>query len=286
VATNDQATTRVSADALSAAHFRYFAVREQIGRIDRMVQQIDQAVARQPNLNRRTPRIKPQRRLRALPRNANGHPDLITAGDVHGRLAELAARAQPLGDTPEDRAIELLHECALLDVMTSDGATDDRALLQLRPIGSGGRDLPFLTDFAQAYLHLFPKSTGLSAAMIDVPDANERDRFLLLEMPAICRLLAGEIGTHLFYAPGQTLVPVQIAAIALAPDADPPTIARQHRAAPQPLGRVIRIYDPESVTLDLRTALLCDGLPRGEDLRRFILAALPLPTSLRRTVTP
>jgi hypothetical protein len=25
---------------------------------------------------------------------------------------------------------------------------------------------------------------------------------------------------------------------------------------------------------------MCDGLPRGEDLRRFILAALPLPAAL------
>jgi hypothetical protein len=286
VATNDQATTRVSADALSAAHFRYFAVREQIGRIDRMVQQIDQAVARQPNLNRRTPRIKPQRRLRALPRSNNGHPDLITAGDVHGRLAELAARAQPLGDTPEDRVAELLNECALLDAMTSDRADNDRALLHLRPIGSGGRDLPLLTEIGEAYLHLFPKSTGLAAAVVDLPDANPRDRVLLLEMPAIGSLLAGEIGTHLFYAPGQSLIPVQVTATPLPPDADPPTIARQHRAAAQPLGRVIRVYDPESVTLDLRSGLLCDGLPRGEDLRRFVLAALPLPTSLRRTLTP
>jgi ATP-dependent Clp protease ATP-binding subunit ClpC len=305
VAGNDSASSRVSADNLSAAHFRYFAVSEQIGRIDRMVQQIDQAVARQPNLNRRTPRIRPQRRLRALPGNTNGQGDLLTASDVHGRLAELAARALPLGDAPEHRAAELLHECALLDVMTSDAPENDRALLHLHAIGSGGRDLPFLTEFAQACLHLFPKSTGLSASLLDLPDANPRDRVLLLEMPAICRLLTGEIGIHLFYAPGQVLVPVQVTATPLAADANPEAIARElspspgtpgagrgeasshgsNHSATHPLGRVIRIYDPDSVTLDLRSGLLCDGLPRGEDLRRFLLAALPVPTSLRGIVS-
>jgi hypothetical protein len=49
---------------------------------------------------------------------------------------------------------------------------------------------------------------------------------------------------------------------------------------------VVRVYDADRATLDLRSGLLCDGLPRGDDLRRFILASLPLPGVLRRTPTP
>jgi len=38
-------SVRVSADALSPEHFHYFAVREQIQRIDRLIQQIDHSLS-------------------------------------------------------------------------------------------------------------------------------------------------------------------------------------------------------------------------------------------------
>ena len=61
-------------------------------------------------------------------------------------------------------------------------------------------------------------------------------------------------------------------AFAIYPDGDnvPP-------ACEEPLGPVLRLYDPDSATLDLRTGLLCEGLPTGDDLRRLILATLPSP---------
>jgi hypothetical protein len=231
--------------------------------------------------------------MRTIARDGDRYAALLAAGDVHGRLAELWGRAAVVGETTPERVAELLQECAHLGAMTEPGA-DDRVLLHLRPIG--GLEAAVLDEFGEAYLHLFPKSFGFSAARVACEAAV--GAVVLLEMPAIGRLVGGEIGTHLFYLAGQHVLPVQVrrvplgardsaadasavdlgarrdwcakvAAGAVAPDSDP------HR-----LGDVIRVYDAGCATLDLRTGLLCDGLPRGEDLRRFILAAMPVPASL------
>jgi ATP-dependent Clp protease ATP-binding subunit ClpA len=284
---------RVSADALSPEHFCYFAVREQIQRIDRLVEQIDRAVARQGNPNRSTPRLKPQRRMRTLARDGDDYAALLTAGDVHGRLAELWARAAIVGETPGERVAELLHECAHLESMAAAGP-DDRVLLHLRPIG--GVDAAILAEFGEAYLHLFPKSFGFSASRVDCDETV--GAVVLLEMPAIGRLVDGEIGTHLFYASGQHVFPIQVRRVPLgAADSASDAVAIDQQARrdwcarvaagtvapdsdPHRLGEVIRVYDSSRATLDLRTGLMCDGLPRGEDLRRVILAARPLPAAL------
>ncbi|HEY7116530.1 MAG TPA: AAA family ATPase, partial [Tepidisphaeraceae bacterium] len=289
------AAIRLSADALSAAHFRYFAIREQIQRIDRMIQQIDHAIAQQSNPTRRTPRVKPQRRLRTLAARENGLAELLATGDVHRRLAELAGRAAIVGESPRERLTELLQECAQLQVMAATPPGADRVLLHIHPITADDNSKA-LTSFRDAYRHLFARQHGFSATILDLPDSP--GQFILLEMPAIARLIAGEAGTHLLHATGETVTPVQLMILPLSPEQDPQAAARQHLAArrqwrhqlatgrsspdddPWPLGPVIRIADPALATLDLRSGLLCDGLPRGDDLRRFALASLPIPETL------
>ena len=289
------AAARVSADALSAEHFRYFAIREQIRRIDRTVEQIDHAVARRQNPNRKTPRFKPPRRVRSVARGADGYEALLAAGDVHGRLAELARLAVEIGDAPEAQVADLLQDCAHLDVIAGAEPGGDRAVLHLRAIG--GSDLSAVGELRDAYLHLFPRSCGFSAIRVDREES--AGQFVLLEMPAIGRLIASEVGTHLFHVREAGVVPVQVVAVDLGNGRDVGEAVAKHCRArkawreavaggaaapdgdPHPLGSVVRVYDPGSATLDLRTGLLCDGLPRGEDLRRFILAALPIPEALR-----
>src|SRR2546421_255134 len=82
----------------SPEHFRYFAGREQIQRIDRLIRQMDRSAAeKSPNRNRRTPRLKPARRLRWL------EAGVPRESDVHARLAELWEAAPPLGNAAPDR---------------------------------------------------------------------------------------------------------------------------------------------------------------------------------------
>jgi ATP-dependent Clp protease ATP-binding subunit ClpC len=294
IAASDSAprsAARVSTDALSPAHFRYFAVREQIQRIDRLIQFADQSTRRQPNITRRTPRVKSPRRVLSLA-DAGGLAALPENGDVHAHLAELLDRAKPLGEEPSDRLVQLARECALLDAMA--GGAGDRLLICLRALGAAQQ--PLVAKLRDAYTHLFANSHGFVATPLKHGAAG--CEFILLEMPGIVAILRGEIGTHLLYPPRENVLPVQVFSMPLAEGDDALAAARVSAAAhelwraqvaageaspasdPHPLGPVVRVYDPEIATFDFRTALLCPDLPTADDLRRLIMAALPLPLRL------
>jgi ATP-dependent Clp protease ATP-binding subunit ClpC len=284
---------RVSTDALSPAHFQYFAVREQIQRIDRLIKQIDQSSYTPPNISRRTPRVRTPRRVRVLEYGADDYAALLASGDLHAQLGTLLERARPLGDDPADRLTDLAQECALLDAMAGDAAS--RLLIWLRPLG--GREQSLTTALADAYANLFTRQHGFVATPIEaLPD--DASAWLLLEMPGAGSILRGEAGTHLLYPQFENVLPVQVIILPLGQDEDAAATARTHAAArqawrarvatgqaspdsdPHPLGPVVRLYDPVAATLDLPTRLLCANMPGGEDLRRFVLAALPLPPQL------
>jgi len=270
-------SARLSTDALSPAHFRYFAVREQIRQIDQMIRRIDQAGARPPSSHvmgrKRTARVRPARRVRQLP------PDLSwpAEGDLHAFLVEHADTAVALGDSESDRLVELLQECALLAAMA--GGAGDRVLLEIRPLAAGP---DWITkDLAHGYQHLFAKQFSFSSMRLDVEDSG--CAWLLIEMPGAAAILANQSGTHLFYPPGENVLPVRLGVFPLA-DEDDPTLCAAARArmgtAGAPLSPVTRLHDPTLATLDLPTRLVCPNLPLSDDLRRFVMAGLELPPAL------
>jgi hypothetical protein len=284
---------RVSTDALSPAHFQYFAAREQIQRIDRLIKQIEQSNYKPPNITRRTPRVRQPRRVRILEYSADDYAALLRSGDLHAQLSALLERARPLGDEPADLLTELLQECALLGAMA--GAESSRMLLWLRPLGGRGQALT--TALASAYANLFTRQHGFVATRIEFsPD--DPCAWLLIEMPGAASILQGEAGTHLFHPQHENVLPLHVTGFPLAQDDDAAAAAKRHTTAreqwrarvaagdaspdsdPHPLAPVVRVYDPAAATLDLRTRLLCPNLPTGDDLRRFVLAALPLPPQL------
>jgi ATP-dependent Clp protease ATP-binding subunit ClpA len=273
------APARLSADNLSAEQFRYLAISEQIKRIDRLIQRIDNPPRGRP---RATTRNKPAGRMKRLIADA---ADLLARGDLHARLGERVARAQPVED---EGARELLREVALLRAVV-DESSADRVLVFISPVGSPPDGL--LAPMLQAYLRVFSKPYGFSASRV----VEGETVVLLLEMPGIGAVVRGEAGTHLVCAPGEGLLPVRVSVEPLAAAAEPAAVARERLAArerwrsavaagtalpeedPEPLGPIVRIYDPVLATLDLRTGLVCPGWPWAEELRWFLLAGLPLP---------
>jgi hypothetical protein len=169
-------------------------------------------------------------------------------------------------------------------------------LVEIRYVSEPSR-LQLANVLREAYLHLFGKRYGFSSTWLEELWSEESD-FVVLEMPGIVGVMEGERGTHLMYPPHENLVLVQVNLIGLAEGEDAGKAARAHvarRAAwregigrgersvdddPTPILPVVRIYEPQSVTLDLRTGLLCEGMPAGEDVRRFVVAALPVPPRL------
>jgi len=150
-----------------------------------------------------------------------------------------------------------------------------------------------LTD---AYLHLFNRQQGFVATLLQ--GAEPECTWILLEMPGAAAVVAGEEGTHLFYPPHENVLPVQVTATPLSPQEDPQATVRkitrirqtwradvaagkaQADSDPFPLAPIVRVYDPAVGTLDLRTLLLCANLPTATELRRFLLAGLPLPEAI------
>jgi hypothetical protein len=289
----DSDSVRVSTDALSPAHFQYFAVREQIQRIDRLIKQIEQSSYQPPNITRRTPRVRQPRRVRVLQDSAQDYDALLRGGSLHAQLNTLLERAILIGAEPADRLTELLQECALLGAMA--GTQSSRLLLWLRPLG--GRPTTFTTALADDYANLFTRQHGFVATRIEL-SADDPCIWILIEMPGAAAILSGETGTHLFHPPHENVLPLQIIGFPLSQDDEAAATARSHATArerwrarvaagdaspdsdPHPLAPVVRVYDPAAATLDLRTRLMSPNLPSGDDLRRFVLAALPLPPEL------
>ncbi|MEZ0264209.1 MAG: AAA family ATPase, partial [Phycisphaerae bacterium] len=165
---------RLSAAELSAAHFRYFAIREQVRRVDQMIGSIDQEQARAGSTPRNVIRghgrgPRPVRRVRCVaPADAARLGALLTAVDAPARLSAVLDRAQAVETGIGDRVADLLQEVALLRAMEA-GAVDpaagdrpvDRVLVEIRRIG-GGRHHPAVDALRDAYLGMFAQRHGYS----------------------------------------------------------------------------------------------------------------------------
>ncbi len=284
------ANRSVSADALSAAHFKYFAIREQIQRVDRLIQSIDQELSRPPRSRNLMRAPRPIKRIRRTAPEDNAMlSDLLTTPELSARLAELAGRSLPMGDGPGDRTAEVLQECAMLDAMA--GPAENRVLIELRRMGGNHHVITEL--LRQTYTNLFARQHGFTATQLKSTDPCSE--FLLLDMPGIFAMVRPESGTHLFFPPHENLVPIQVIATALDESEDAAQAAEQRIAmrndwraavatsqstpdsAPYPAGPVIRLYDPHTATIDLRTGLLCEKQTSPEEIRRMVLANIPLP---------
>lgn len=281
----DKVTT-LSADKLGAADFCYLAIREEVGRIDRMIQVFDQALQRPKNrMSRPAPR-KPRRLKRLAP-----NLPLDPAG-VHGQLAQLVTQAQPLLEEPQENLIEILLECRLLHAMVhsdDNQSVCDRVVVLLRPLTSHSHQQ--LDQLRDLYLRLMGRQYGFVTSTLPSPEPS--CRLLVMELPGISRLMDNESGTHLLCPGDKGVLPVQVIVHGLSNDDDAMTIARQiidartqwrkdlaagvvsPNADPQPLGPIVRIYDSTIATLDLRSGLVCPHWPTADELRRMVLEMLP-----------
>jgi len=149
------------------------------------------------------PRIRTPRRIHRLASTDRAsYADLLATADLHRTLPQWYERATPVGDAPADRSAELVQECALLDAILRNGG--DRLLVWLRPLG--GRAHALVAALRDAYIHLFNRQYGFVATHLAGP--GDRAQFVLLEMPGIASILAGEVGAHLLYPPGENVLPV------------------------------------------------------------------------------
>ncbi len=270
---------RVVIGQISAAQTKYFMLREQFSKVERLFAKVQDGGA-----PRSTQHRAPRRPRQTSPRHSRiDARELLTTADLNQYLAEVAAAA----NAPSRRASEdavgmerLLRELAYLHAMAGV-ETGARAILLLRALVGH----PFAS--APQVLHFFGQA---GCQMCGYPDLETGEsmirRFgpflnMYLKHPHGAVLFPQENGIHLYVQPAQELLPVEAVCLPVAPADDPQAAALRfidaHRDAPPSdvPGIILRIY--ERNILDLRTSLVVPTSNNAGHYVDILQAQCPLP---------
>jgi hypothetical protein len=234
-------------------------------------------------------------------------PDLwqriVSATDIHTLLRELTTGAQPHGERLEDYLAELIREASLLEALAQAQVREShqRLMLLIRSLDEARK--PERELLAQSYAALFEQQLGLKVRHLRADErlaSRNADGLVIggLNAPLLAR---GEAGTHLFYTAQGGLAPVQVQVLPLNDEDEEAAPDRQTGGRPQglqdkeyeastnedglPFLPVIRVYEADGATLDLRSGLMTLKTPTAAELRAFVLAALPLPEEFKESRT-
>ena len=285
---------------LSAAHYRYLAVRELLEQLRRGVDRLDRLASTPPRRGMAVlPAFRTHRPSKKLLAMTDGDTRLAlrAAADIASQMAAMESEPAEFGDALRDQLIELIGEAAMLDAIAGSPDDQARCLVWLRsPNVEADWELDSLI---LSYRSLFSERLGFAASI--VPPASDppysRERALLVEMPGASALMLLEQGTHLFNGNDRKLTIVQAVVTALG-DRDLIDVLAEFRAAerawrqalrggieeppaePFPLLPVVRAYDKVGLTIDVRSGLAVRGLPSSAELRKFLLAQVPWPKEM------
>jgi ATP-dependent Clp protease ATP-binding subunit ClpA len=281
---------------LSSEHLTYFQIKEQARRLREMCRRVESrsniSLERFASRSRGRSISKRQFTLRQT-QTTDLWQQMLDAVDLHTLLKEIAAAAPPHGESLKDYLAELLREAALLKTLAQAGEEEanNRILLVIRAAEQGQKkECEWL---AKSYQALFEHK--LEMRVTRLPESEElralQAEALLIHGIGASQIAAAEAGTHLFYLPQGRLAPMQVNVLSLG-EQDEQTALREvaeknknrlHRTEGDGNGEssalplVVRVYEADGVTLDLRSRLLTLKPPTAEELRAFLLAMLPLP---------
>jgi ATP-dependent Clp protease ATP-binding subunit ClpA len=294
--------------AITPQQFRYLALREQTQRIRHAIGRIDRQLSSKPATRRAGPGVRPAvrapRRRRLAQYDRTGSRLWRAVADAQSFQAQLAEFVTPEAPAGQDNLLrdalgEVLEECTLLNAATGAGEGGKRAVILIRL----GQDSDVLLGSWRPYESVFEKRFG-GAKVAEVEAAKRPGllgaewRALLADLPGAYGLFRREEGTHLFLMSNRIL-PVQVWVLPLGEEDEVMTTIsafmdrrKRWRAAgggeendPWRHLPVVRVYDENSATADLRSGLVAQGMPTAEDLRRFILASLALPEEFEEAST-
>lgn len=221
--------------------------------------------------------------------------------DLRSLLKELATNAPPHGERLNDYLAEMLRESALLEAMaeTPEDDAEAGAIILIRSLDEGRkREREALV---KAYTAVFEyKFSAKVDRWREVEEMTALNAEALIVRGGNAAIVAaGEVGTHLFYAAPEGLAPLQVRVLPL-PKNDAAKTLREDvellksgatkpqnqegesnpEGSPAAYGEllpVVRVYESEGATLDLRSGLMTLKMPTSEELRALMLAMLPLP---------
>jgi ATP-dependent Clp protease ATP-binding subunit ClpC len=278
---------------VASHHLAYFQIREQAQMVREMWQRIESR--KSYGKNRMTSRARgrsisaSQFTLRQT--NANDlWQQLIKAADIHNLLKELATKAQPHGEHPDDYLAELIRETSMLETLAqgNTGEQGNRLLLLIRTLDESRRQerQGLVNAYAELFEHKFAMQVKRLPAGVEL--ASLHAEALVISGVNATTLAQCEAGTHLFYTRQGGLAPIQVnvlplnendemAAIGSYAEAVRGRLSGDERDDAPGLLPVIRVYEIGGVTLDLRSGLMTLKTPVANELRAFMLNNLALP---------
>ncbi|MEW6125590.1 MAG: AAA family ATPase [Acidobacteriota bacterium] len=292
----------INPDAVDATQLAYFQIREQARRARELCEKVAAKIkpTGKPLVSRSRGRsiAASQFTLRQVS-VGDLWQRLIEAGDVRQLMRELLTTAQPYGERLEDYLSELTRETALLEVIaqSNDEVSTHQALMLIQSL-----DEAFKVErerLAKIYHELFTYKLGSRAELLtgNQEAAALHSDAVLIQGVNVLALAKPETGAHLFYTAKEQLVPLQIHVLPVIDHSAAATIRRfaesQKRRLSEPVdtnetdlneASVIRVYEENGATLDLRSGLMTLKMPTTKELRALLLAALPLPMEMQSVV--
>ena len=233
--------------------------------------------------------------------------DMASAEDMHLYLRDLSAHAVLVGDEMTETLQNLLYDLALAQLIADCCTTSagEQVLLYVQSEFDSLRQ----RALANLYVSLFASELQLESALVP---GTSTATLLVIRGPHAEALARLEEGTHLFCPAHENLVPVQVGVLPLSDEENPSAAFAEVEKVrslwlekvaaglatpeddPQRLRPVLRVYEEEGSTIDLRTGQLVPTFPSPEAREAFstqqrlpvdlvdalhdmILGVLPLP---------
>lgn len=255
-----------------------FQFREQMRRVERMLDRADQRRARQRSSTgaRRTGASSStvtKRQLAKFLETQTEIDDRILGQDLHTLLHELKLSSTPFGDDFEDYLQDLIRETSLLELMASSlKSSVVQTLLTITCFDDPGRQT--CKRLRELYHTVFEREFGCQPIKQKQAGSHRNAETLLLEGPLAAQIALLESGTHLFVSSSEGNIPIVVSARQLSGPDHSPGIDKLE------LLPIIRIYSVFESALDLRSRLLATGKVGSAEFRAFVLSALQLPLEL------
>ncbi|MEW6159096.1 MAG: AAA family ATPase, partial [Verrucomicrobiota bacterium] len=293
---------KIELGQLTPGQARYFACREQLKKVDRLFQAFDRShtTSRKKSALPRLPKPKPNKLI--LRQWLASHPRWDRLKESVSLRLELADwEASETGELPDELALALLRELALLEAMVAQ-PIDDRPLLLLQ-FGLHESHGAFVWHFSRMYSEFFSSLWGAQcSALITEPQQRNfeayhwrlREQKLPVNAFWLCgfnlrRLIPGGCSVILMRLSAGSLIALfnemqdvctEAEARALLRDFRPEDARRGLRSVGSMNG-VWQLMTQGKTLLDFRNGLLVPAQPSPEEFRALLLSALPLPPEIQ-----
>jgi ATP-dependent Clp protease ATP-binding subunit ClpA len=292
-------TGDICAGTLTPDQERYFAVKDRLEQLKRTLHEFEDRTSRDRVESVNRPSYwHPDRHRRhqfKVIRNLD-HPggpllqQMASALDLNEFLNDLANSANE-NEFSGIESVALWQELKLLQMMMESDTADAVCVLAIR--GLPGRDGVFApAALAQLYVSALTEEIALDAAPVFESDRAPLYPGSYLEVRGwhARKLLATEVGTHLFCPAHAGVIPVQVSVLPVVTDShaaiadwfakreqrrrDVGAVPLDPTDDPDRFGPVVRIYHSPGSVFDLRSGMIASNPPDAQAMRGFLLAPL------------